>query len=402
MLNGRKVLLIIGGGIAAYKSLDLIRRLSEQGATVTPVLTQAGSQFVTALSVSALAGQKLYQNLFDLDVESDIGHIQLSRGADIIVVAPATADLMAKMASGLANDLASTLLLATDKPVLIAPSMNVRMWHHPATQRNIATLKTDGIHVVGPGEGNMACGEFGLGRMAEVPDIIASIQSVIRGGPLSNRHVIVTSGPTHEPIDPVRYIANRSSGKQGVAIANALLARGARVTFITGPALAEHPLGADVTEVETAAQMLAAVDNAGPSDAAVFAAAVADWHVVGAGKSKIKKTASGALPQFELAENPDILRSVSQRKTNRPELVIGFAAETDNVVENAIAKRLRKGCDWILANDVSPETGIMGGDNNQITFISDTGAEKWPEMSKKETANMLVNKIIEAFGDTDT
>ncbi len=394
--------MIIGGGIAAYKSLDLIRRLSEQGATVTPVLTQAGSQFVTALSVSALAGQKLYQNLFDLDVEADIGHIQLSRAADIIVVAPATADLMAKMANGLANDLASTLLLATDKPVLIAPSMNVRMWHHPATRRNIATLKTDGIHVVGPGEGAMACGETGLGRMAEIPDIITSIQSVMRDGPLSNRHVIVTSGPTHEPIDPVRYIANRSSGKQGVAIANALLARGARVTFITGPAMAKYPQGADVIEVETAAQMLAAVDNAGPSDAAIFAAAVADWHVVGVGKSKIKKTASGALPQLELAENPDILRAVSQRKTNRPELVIGFAAETDNVVENATSKRLRKGCDWILANDVSPETGIMGGDNNQITFISDTGAEKWPEMSKSETANMLVNKIIEAFGDTDT
>jgi len=394
--------LIIGGGIAAYKSLDLIRRLSEQGVTVTPVLTEGGANFVTALSVSALAGQKLYQNLFDLDVESDIGHIQLSRAADIIVVAPATADLMAKMANGLANDLASTLLLATDKPVLIAPSMNVRMWHHPATRRNIATLKSDGIHVVGPDKGSMACGETGPGRMAEVPDIITSIQSVIQDGPLRGRHIIVTSGPTHEPIDPVRYIANRSSGKQGAAIANALLARGARVTFITGPAIAENPQGAEIVEIETAAEMLAAVDHAGPSDAAIFAAAVADWHVVGAGKSKIKKSASGGLPQFELAENPDILRAVSQRKSNRPELVVGFAAETDNVVENATGKRLRKGCDWILANDVSPETGIMGGDRNQIIFISDTGAEKWPEMSKNETANMLVNKIIEAFGDTDT
>ncbi len=394
--------MIIGGGIAAYKSLDLIRRLSEQGVTVTPVLTEGGANFVTALSVSALAGQKLYQNLFDLDVESDIGHIQLSRAADIIVVAPATADLMAKMANGLANDLASTLLLATDKPVLIAPSMNVRMWHHPATRRNIATLKSDGIHVVGPDKGSMACGETGPGRMAEVPDIITSIQSVIQDGPLRGRHIIVTSGPTHEPIDPVRYIANRSSGKQGAAIANALLARGARVTFITGPAIAENPQGAEIVEIETAAEMLAAVDHAGPSDAAIFAAAVADWHVVGAGKSKIKKSASGGLPQFELAENPDILRAVSQRKSNRPELVVGFAAETDNVVENATGKRLRKGCDWILANDVSPETGIMGGDRNQIIFISDTGAEKWPEMSKNETANMLVNKIIEAFGDTDT
>ncbi len=402
MLNGRKVLLIIGGGIAAYKSLDLIRKLAEKGAKVTPVLTQAGSNFVTALSVSALSGQKVYQDLFDLDAESEIGHIQLSRAADIIVVAPATADLMAKMANGTANDLASTLLLATDKPVLIAPSMNVQMWHHKATQRNLARLKGDGIHVVGPDEGSMACGEFGLGRMAEISDIIDSIQNVLWAGPLQSRHFLVTSGPTHEPIDPVRYIANRSSGKQGAAIANALLARGAQVTFITGPATADRPTGANIIEIETAAEMNTAVEAAGHCDAAIFAAAVADWHVVGAGQSKVKKTDSGALPQIEFGENPDILRSVSQRKTNRPELVIGFAAETDNVVENATAKRLKKGCDWILANDVSPETEIMGGDTNQITFISESGAEKWPEMSKFETANRLVNKIVEVLGDANT
>lgn len=399
MLCDRKILLVIGGGIAAYKCLDLMRRLAEQGAQVTPVLTRAGTEFVTPLSVSALAGQKVHQDLFDLDAESEIGHIQLSRAADIIVVAPATADLMAKMANGLSNDLASTLLLATDKPVLIAPSMNVRMWHHAATQRNLEQLKNDGIHIVGPDEGAMACGETGLGRMAEVDEIIASIQSVIADGPLKDRHILVTSGPTHEAIDPVRYMANRSSGKQGVAIANALLAMGAAVTFVTGPADAKAPEGAKVVRVESALDMSRAVDAVANVDAAIFAAAVADWRVANVTSSKIKKDGSGALPQFEMVENPDILKAVSKRTTRRPALVIGFAAETDDVVENATQKRLRKGCDWILANDVSPETGIMGGDRNRITFISDAGAETWQDMTKQETARKLVTKIVEAFGD---
>ncbi len=398
MLSGQKVLLIIGGGIAAYKCLDLIRRLSEHGATVTPVLTKAGAEFVTPLSVSALAGEKALQDLFDLDAESEIGHIQLSRSADIIVVAPATADLMAKMANGLANDLASTVLLATDKPVLIAPSMNVRMWQHSATQRNLSTLIADGIHVVGPDDGAMACGEFGPGRMAEPSKIIKTIQSVIKAGPLAGRHVIITSGPTHEPIDPVRYIANRSSGKQGAAIANALVSQGATVTFITGPASADDPSGATIVRVETARQMRDAVAAADFCDVAILAAAVADWHVKTAQNSKIKKTASGALPVFDLAENPDILQEVAQRKTKRPQLVIGFAAETDDVVENATAKRLRKGADWILANDVSPNSGILGGDHNKITLITATKTESWPEMSKVQVAQKLAQKIIEVIG----
>ncbi|MBL4806920.1 MAG: bifunctional phosphopantothenoylcysteine decarboxylase/phosphopantothenate--cysteine ligase CoaBC [Rhodobacteraceae bacterium] len=402
MLKGRKILLVIGGGIAAYKCLDLMRRLQDQGAQVVPVLTRAGAEFVTPLSVSALAGQKVHQDLFDLDAESEIGHIQLSRAADIIVVAPATADLMAKMANGLANDLASTLLMATDKPVLIAPSMNVRMWHHPATQRNVATLKSDGIHTVGPDEGSMACGEFGLGRMAEPADIIDAIKTVLNNGPLKGKHIVITSGPTHEPIDPVRYIANRSSGKQGAAIASALLARGAAVTFITGPTHEPLPDGAAIVQVETALEMLNAVEAAGPCNVAIFAAAVADWRVKDAVDSKIKKTGKGDLPEFDLVENPDILKSVAQRTENRPELVIGFAAETDNVLENATAKRLRKGCDWILANDVSPETGIMGGDKNKVLLISDTGVDAWPEMSKSEVANRLANKIVEALGDSNS
>lgn len=392
MLTNKHILLIIGGGIAAFKSLDLIRRLRERGAKVTPVLTKAGSEFVTPLSVSALAANKLYTDLFDLNDEAEMGHIELSRAADLIVVAPGTADLMAKMAGGLANDLASTLLLATDKRVLVAPSMNVRMWEHPATQRNLKTLKGDGILFVGPGEGDMACGEYGPGRMAEPLDIVAAIDTALSDGPLKGKHLLVTSGPTHEPIDPVRYIANRSSGAQGTAIAQALVTLGADVTFVTGPADVPPPAGVTVVPVETAAEMLEAVQNAKPADAAIFAAAVADWHVSNASDAKIKKDASG-LPELTFAENPDILATVSQMTDGRPALVVGFAAETNDVIANATAKRLRKGCDWIVANDVSPETGIMGGTENAVTLISDTGADAWPRMGKDEVATKLATKI---------
>ena len=377
MLDGKHILLIVGGGIAAYKTLDLIRRLRDRGAEVTPVLTRAGAEFVTPLSISALAGRKVYSDLWDLTDEAEMGHIQLSRVADLVVVAPATADLMAKMAQGHADDLASTLLLATDTPVLIAPAMNVRMWEHPATQRNLATLASDGIARVGPNAGGMACGEYGPGRMAEVPEIIAAIETRLGGGPLSGRHVIVTSGPTHEPIDPVRYIANRSSGAQGSAIAAALRDLGARVSFVTGPATAAPPQGVDMIAVETAQQMLEAVEAALPADAAVFAAAVADWRVTGAAAQKMKKGPAG-MPQLALAENPDILATVSAKGADRPALVVGFAAETENVIEHATAKRLRKGCDWIVANDVSEGTGIMGGTENAVTLISADGAEAWP------------------------
>jgi len=397
MLADKHILLIIGGGIAAYKSLDLIRRLRERGAEVTPVLTKAGSEFVTPLSVSALAGNKLYSDLFDLNDEAEMGHIELSRAADLIVVAPATADLMAKMAGGISNDLASTLLLATDKRVLIAPSMNVRMWQHPATQRNLATLKDDGILMVGPGEGDMACGEYGPGRMAEPLEIVAAADAALSDGPLKGKHILVTSGPTHEPIDPVRYIANRSSGSQGTAIAEALRALGADVTFVTGPADVPAPMDVTVVAVETAKEMKDAVEAALPADAAIFAAAVADWHVANATDSKIKKDKSG-LPTLEFAENPDILATVSQMTSGRPNLVVGFAAETDDVVANATAKRERKGCDWIVANDVSPETGIMGGSENAVTLISDDGAEAWARMGKDAVAQELANRIAKALG----
>lgn len=396
MLADKHILLIVGGGIAAFKSLDLVRRLREQGARVTPVLTRAGSEFVTPLSLSALSASKIYQDLFDLTDEAEMGHIELSRAADLIVVAPATADLMAKMAGGHANDLASTLLLATDKRVLIAPSMNVRMWDHPATQRNLATLQNDGVLVVGPNEGDMACGEYGPGRLAEVLEIIAAIDAALTVGPLKGRHVLVTSGPTHEPIDPVRYIANRSSGAQGTAIAQALAALGATVTFVTGPADVPPPANVTVIKVETAQQMLEAVMSAPKADAAVFAAAVADWHVANAGTSKIKKDKSG-LPELQFAENPDILATVSQMATDRPGLVVGFAAETDDVIANATAKRTRKGCDWILANDVSPDTGIMGGAENAVTLITDDGAEGWPRMGKDAVASALAERIAKAI-----
>ncbi len=396
MLAGKRILLIIGGGIAAFKSLDLIRRLRERGATVTPVLTKASEEFVTPLSASALSAEKVYRDLFNLTDEAEMGHIELSRVSDLVIVAPGTADLMGKMAGGLANDLASTLLMATDKRVLVAPAMNVRMWLHPANQRNVATLRSDGVLFVGPDEGEMACGEYGPGRMSEVVDIVAAAEHALADGPLKGKHIIVTSGPTHEPIDPVRYIANRSSGAQGTALARALAGLGADVTLVTGPANVAPPDGVNVVAVQTAAQMLEAVQTALPADAAVFAAAVADWRVDNATDSKIKKTKSG-LPVLEFAENPDILATVAQMKTGRPGLVVGFAAETDDVIDNATAKRGRKHCDWIVANDVSPETGIMGGDENAVTVISDAGADAWPRMSKEQVANRLAQNIAEAL-----
>ncbi|SNX72835.1 phosphopantothenate-cysteine ligase /phosphopantothenoylcysteine decarboxylase [Cereibacter ovatus] len=395
MLDGKRILLIIGGGIAAYKSLDLIRRLRERGCAVTPVLTRAGAEFVTPLSVSALAGARVHQDLFDLTQEAEMGHIALSRVADLIVVAPATADLMAKMASGRAEDLASTLLLATDTRVLLAPAMNVRMWQHPATRRNLATLSADGVLTVGPNAGDMACGEHGPGRMAEPLEIVAAIEAALAVGPLAGRRVLVTSGPTHEPIDPVRYIANRSSGAQGTALAAALRDLGASVVFVTGPATVPPPAGVKVVQVETAAQMMAAVSAALPVEAAVFAAAVADWRVANAASVKVKKGAGGL--SLDFAENPDILATVSRLDTGRPRLVVGFAAETDQVIAHATAKRARKGCDWIVANDVSPATGIMGGTENAVTLITADGTEDWPRMPKAEVARRLAQRIAEAL-----
>ena len=397
MLAGKRILLIVGGGIAAFKSLDLIRRLRVRGATVTPVLTKAAEEFVTPLSTSALAGQKVYRDLFDLTDEAEMGHIELSRAADLIVVAPATADLMAKMAAGLANDLASTLLMATDKRVLIAPAMNVRMWEHPATQRTLATLQGDGILTIGPDVGDMACGEHGPGRMSEPLAIVDAVEAALADGPMKGKHVLVTSGPTHEPIDPVRYIANRSSGAQGTAIARSLAALGADITFVTGPADVPPPSGVKVIKVQTAREMKDAVDASLPADAAVFAAAVADWRVESASGSKMKKDGSGNAPVLEFSENPDILADVSQMKKGRPKLVVGFAAETDDVEANATAKRTRKGCDWIVANDVSPETGIMGGSENAVTIISEGGAEAWPRLTKDQVAAKIAAKIAEAL-----
>lgn len=396
MLAGKRVLLIIGGGIAAYKSLDLIRQLTKSGAQVTPVLTKAAEEFVTPLTVSALAGRQVFRDLFDLTTEAEMGHIELSRAADLVVVAPATADLMGKMTAGLANDMASTLLMATDKRVLIAPAMNVRMWQHPATQRNLTALRKDGILVVGPNEGEMACGEFGFGRMAEPTEIVEAIGTALADGPLKGCHVLVTSGPTHEPIDPVRYIANRSSGAQGTAIAKALAALGADVTFVTGPADVPPPEGVRVVPVETALQMRDAVEAALPAEVAIFAAAVADWKVLKPSSSKMKKDGTG-IPPLELGENPDILAGVAQMTTGRPRLVIGFAAETDDVIAHATAKRTRKKCDWIVANDVSPETGIMGGAENAVTLITPDGHESWPRMDKSQVATQLAARIVKAL-----
>jgi phosphopantothenoylcysteine decarboxylase/phosphopantothenate--cysteine ligase len=394
MLSGKRILLIVGGGIAAYKALELVRLLTGQGATVTPVMTAAAAHFVTPLSLSALAGTRVHAELFDLTAEAEMGHIQLSRAADLLVVAPATADLMARMAQGRADDLASTLLLATDKRVLIAPAMNLRMWQHPATRRNLAQLAADGVLTVGPNDGDMACGEYGPGRMAEPAEIVAAIAAALGDGPLRGRHVLVTSGPTHEPIDPVRYIANRSSGAQGAAIAAALRDLGARVTFVTGPASVPPPPGVQVVQVETAVQMLDAVLAALPADAAVMAAAVADWQVQPAAQ-KIKKGAGGP-PALHLTENPDILATLS-RHARRPRLVVGFAAETADVIAQATAKRARKGCDWIVANDVSPGTGIMGGAENAVTVIDAAGAETWPRMAKQAVAQRLAARIAAAL-----
>ncbi|MEM9371891.1 MAG: bifunctional phosphopantothenoylcysteine decarboxylase/phosphopantothenate--cysteine ligase CoaBC [Pseudomonadota bacterium] len=397
-MRDRHILLIIGGGIAAYKCLELIRLIRKAGGKVTPVMTRAAEEFVTPLSVEALAEDRVHRSLFDLGEESEMGHIQLSRVADLVVVAPATADLMAKMAGGHANDLASTLLMATDTPVLIAPAMNVRMWEHPATRRNLGTLTADGIGVVGPNEGDMACGEYGFGRMAEPNEILDAINARVSEGPLKGRRVLVTSGPTHEPIDPVRYIANRSSGAQGAAIAAALRDLGARVVLVSGPASAPLPDGVELHLVETAAEMQEAVSAALPVEAAIFCAAVADWRVAFASGSKIKKDSTGAAPALELTENPDILRTVSALPPGkRPPLVVGFAAETDDVIENATKKRARKGCDWIVANDVSPETGIMGGESNTVTLISAEGAEPWPKASKTEVAEKLAGRIAEVL-----
>ncbi|SDO27803.1 phosphopantothenoylcysteine decarboxylase / phosphopantothenate--cysteine ligase [Lutimaribacter pacificus] len=396
MLGDKRILLIIGGGIAAYKCLDLIRRLRERGASVTPVMTRAAGEFVTPLSVAALAGEEVHGDLFDLTKEAEMGHIQLSRVADLVVVAPATADLLGRMAGGLASDLATTLLMATDTPVLCAPAMNVRMWEHPATQRNVAQLRTDGIRFVGPNDGDMACGEFGPGRMAEPLEIAAAIEDAMGRGPLAGKRVVVTSGPTVEPIDPVRYISNHSSGAQGAAIGRALAGLGAEVVFVTGPAQVAPPEGVEVVRITTAQQMLDAVQAALPADAVICAAAVADWRVAEVAASKMKKT-KGALPTLSFAENPDILATISQMKKGRPPLVVGFAAETDDVVANATAKRARKGCDWIVANDVSPGTGTFGGAENTVHIIREDGVEDWPRMGKQEVADRLARRIAEAL-----
>jgi len=399
MLDGKRILLIVGGGIAAYKSLDLVRRLRERGATVRGVLTAAGKQFVTPLSLSSLTEDKVYEELFSLTDEAEMGHIQLSRSADLIVVAPATADLLAKMAHGLCGDLAATLLLATDTDVLVAPAMNVRMWEHPATRANLATLKARGVRVVGPNEGAMACGEYGFGRMAEPLEIVAAVEQyfAVQAGPLKGRRALVTSGPTHEPIDPVRYIANRSSGKQGHAIAAALARLGAATILVTGPTREPDPAGVTVVRIETARQMLDACLAALPADIAVCAAAVADWRVAAEAGQKLKKE-SGGLPVLTLAENPDILATLARREADRPALVVGFAAETEKVIEHATAKRVRKGCDWIVANDVSPATGTFGGDANTVHLITAGGAEDWPRSTKAEVGERLAARIAGHFG----
>ena len=391
-MDGKKIILIISGGISAVKAPDLIRKLSQNGARVIPVLTQSGAQFVTPLSIAALACSKVYTELFDLTDESEMGHIELSRSADLILVVPATANLMAKMAHGVADDLASTLLLATDTPVMVAPSMNVRMWDHQATQRNLLLIKKDGAQVIGPNVGEMACGEFGSGRMAEVSEILQAVEGYFQVGPLVGRHILVTSGPTHEPIDPVRYIANRSSGAQGTALAQALRDLGARVSFVTGPADIPAPTGVEVHRVQTAQEMLTVVQNLLPVDAAVFAAAVADWRVDIVHDKKIKKQLTGVLPVLSFSENPDILAIISQHPL-RPKLVVGFAAETENLVLNAKKKRLRKGCDWIVANDVTQATGIMGGTNNTVTVIDEHGVEAWTDMPKIDVARQLAQRI---------
>jgi phosphopantothenoylcysteine decarboxylase/phosphopantothenate--cysteine ligase len=397
VLVGKRVLLIVSGGIAAYKSLDLIRRLRERGAAVRAILTRAGAEFVTPLSVAALTEDKVYQDLFSLTDESEMGHIELSRAADLLVVAPASADLLAKMAHGLADDLASTALLATDKPVLVAPAMNLRMWLHPATVANLQALEARGVLRVGPNEGDMACGEYGPGRMAEPMEIVAAIEAHFRDrSPLKGRRAVVTSGPTHEALDPVRYIANRSSGKQGHAIAAALARLGAATTLVTGPSHEPDPAGVTVVRIQSARDMLAACLAALPAEIAVCAAAVSDWRPADESEQKIKK--NGKTPLLKFVENPDILATLSKPGNRRPRLVIGFAAETEKVVAHAQAKRRKKGCDWILANDVSPASGTFGGDANTVHLVSAEGVEDWPTMSKAEVAVRLAERIAAALG----
>lgn len=401
MLEGKRILLVIAGGIAAYKSLDLIRRLRERGASVRCILTKGGAEFVTPLAVAALSEEKVYQHLFSLTDESEMGHIRLSREADLVLVAPATADIMARMAAGICDDLATTALLATDKPVMLAPSMNVMMWGHLATQANLATLEKRGVLRVGPGSGDLACGEVGSGRLAEVMDIVRAVESFFDASagprPLSGRRAIVTSGPTWEAIDPVRYIANRSSGKQGHAIAAALAKLGAETVLVSGPSREPDPQGVRVIHIESAREMRDACFTALPADIAVCAAAVADWRPAEAAGQKMKKNGDAPAP-LTLTENPDILASLSQAENRRPRLVVGFAAETENVVAYAQAKRARKGCDWILANDVAPGTGTFGGASNTIHLITAEAVEDWPTMSKEAVAGRLAERIAAAFG----
>jgi phosphopantothenoylcysteine decarboxylase/phosphopantothenate--cysteine ligase len=399
-MTGKRILLVIGGGIAAYKSLDLIRRLRERGATVRCILTKAGHEFITPLAVGALCGERAFTDLFDPQSEFDVGHIRLARDTDLVIVAPATADLIAKMAGGHADDLASAVLLASDKPILIAPAMNPVMWQNPATRRNVGQLMADGVIQIGPNAGEMAeSGEAGVGRMAEPLEIVDAAIQVLSGAgdkPLAGKRVLITSGPTHEPLDPIRYIANRSSGKQGHAIAAAAAAAGADVILISGPVHIPDPKGVKPIRVITAREMLEAVKTGLPADAAIFAAAVADWGVASPEAQKIKKTKSGA-PSFALAENPDILATVAQLKTGRPGLVIGFAAETETVIDHAKAKLKSKGCDWIVANDVSPQTGVMGGDRNTVHLVTAGGVESWPSQSKDEVARHLIRRIAAAL-----
>lgn len=397
-MDGKRILLIIGGGIAAYKAPELVRALRKAGLSVRCLLTAAAAQFVSPLSLASVSGDKVYENLFDLTDEAEMGHIQLSRDADLILVAPATADLIAKMAQGTANDLASTALLATDKAVCIAPAMNVRMWHHPATQRNIARLTADGVTLIGPAEGDMACGEFGLGRMSEPDDIVSAVSAALgQGGPLVGRHILVTAGPTHEPIDPVRYIANRSSGKQGYAVATALAQLGAQVTLISGPTELTPSSNVTRINVETAREMREAVEANLPADVAILTAAVADWRPEETAHQKMKKQDGVTTHQLTLVQNPDILAWLAQDTKLRPPLVIGFAAETEHVIDFATAKRTRKQCDWIVANDVSPETGVMGGDFNLVHLITADGAESWPRMSKEQVATALAQRIAQCL-----
>jgi phosphopantothenoylcysteine decarboxylase/phosphopantothenate--cysteine ligase len=398
----RRILLVISGGIAAYKSLDLIRRLRERGYAVRVVMTRAAQEFVTPLSVGAIAGEPPFSELFDQASELDVGHIRLARDTDLVVVAPATADLIARMANGHADDLATAVLLATNRTILLAPAMNPAMWAHAATQRNLKRLIADGVVTVGPNRGEMAeRGEAGVGRMAEPMEIVAAIEAQFAQAseqPLAGKHVVITAGPTHEPIDPVRYIANRSSGKQGYALARAAAAAGAAVTLVSGPVALPDPPGMKTVRIESARDMLRAVEDALPADIGVFAAAVADWRVATAGEQKLKKDGSGP-PQLALTENPDILATIAGLKANRPKLVIGFAAETEKVIEHAKAKLERKGCDWIVANDVSADGGAMGGDDNAVHIITASGVESWPAQSKDAVAKNLVARIAAAFGE---